>query len=134
MRLERVLEAEGGEGVIVFARTRAVTLDVAEALETLGHEVAVLNGEVPQAQRERTIERLRDGRVDGGLVLHVGADRLRHGRLNLADVEGVDLRAEFAEQLGGGGAHAARAAGDHDFLALVSQYIVHAVAPVVPVV
>jgi ATP-dependent RNA helicase DeaD len=81
--LERVLEAEGGEGVIVFARTRAVTLDVAEALETLGHEVAVLNGEVPQAQRERTIERLRDGRVDVLVATDVAARGLDVDRIGL---------------------------------------------------
>jgi ATP-dependent RNA helicase DeaD len=81
--LERVLEAEGGEGVIVFARTRAVTLEVAEALETLGHEVAVLNGEVPQAQRERTIERLRDGRVDVLVATDVAARGLDVDRIAL---------------------------------------------------
>ncbi len=81
--LERVLEAEGGEGVIVFARTRAVTLDVAEALEALGHEVAVLNGEVPQAQRERTIERLRDGRVDVLVATDVAARGLDVDRIGL---------------------------------------------------
>ncbi|MFM7314198.1 MAG: DEAD/DEAH box helicase, partial [Cyanobium sp.] len=53
--LERVLEAERSEGVIIFARTKAVTLTVAESLEAHGYEVAVLNGDVPQAQRERTI-------------------------------------------------------------------------------
>jgi ATP-dependent RNA helicase DeaD len=81
--LERVLEAEGGEGVIVFARTRAVTLEVAEALEALGHEVAVLNGEVPQAQRERTIERLRDGRVDVLVATDVAARGLDVDRISL---------------------------------------------------
>ena len=81
--LERVLEAEGGEGVIVFARTRAVTLEVAEALEALGHEVAVLNGEVPQAQRERTIERLRDGRVDVLVATDVAARGLDVDRIGL---------------------------------------------------
>ncbi|MEB3255509.1 MAG: DEAD/DEAH box helicase [Synechococcaceae cyanobacterium] len=81
--LERVLEAEGGEGVIVFARTRAVTLEVAEALEALGHEVAVLNGEVPQAQRERTIERLRDGRVDVLVATDVAARGLDVERIGL---------------------------------------------------
>jgi ATP-dependent RNA helicase DeaD len=42
--LERVLEAERSEGVIIFARTKAVTLTVAESLEAHGYDVAVLNG------------------------------------------------------------------------------------------
>ena len=57
--LQRVLDACGGEGVIIFARTKAITLTVAETLEAGGHQVAVLNGDVPQNQRER--KRTRNG-------------------------------------------------------------------------
>ncbi len=81
--LERVLEAERREGVIIFARTRAVTLSVAESLESHGYEVAVLNGEVPQAQRERTVERLRDGRVDVLVATDVAARGLDVDRVGL---------------------------------------------------
>ena len=38
--LNRVLEAVTGEGVIIFARTKAITLTVAESLEAAGHDVA----------------------------------------------------------------------------------------------
>ena len=62
--LQRILDACGGEGVIIFACTKAITLTVAETLEAGGHQVAVLNGDVPQNQRERTVERLRSGSVD----------------------------------------------------------------------
>jgi len=81
--LERVLEAERQEGVIIFARTKAVTLTVAESLEAHGYEVAVLNGDVPQAQRERTIERLRDGRVDVLVATDVAARGLDVERIQL---------------------------------------------------
>jgi ATP-dependent RNA helicase DeaD len=81
--LERVLESEGSEGVIIFARTKAVTLTVAESLEAHGHEVAVLNGDVPQALRERTIERLRDGRVDVLVATDVAARGLDVDRIGL---------------------------------------------------
>mgnify|MGYP003338442702 CR=1 FL=1 len=81
--LERVLEAERREAVIIFARTRAVTLTVAESLEAHGYEVAVLNGEVPQAQRERTVERLRDGRVDVLVATDVAARGLDVDRVGL---------------------------------------------------
>ncbi len=81
--LERVLEAERSEGVIIFARTKAVTLTVAESLEAHGYDVAVLNGDVPQAQRERTIERLRDGRVDVLVATDVAARGLDVERINL---------------------------------------------------
>ena len=81
--LERVLEAEGGEGVIIFARTKAITLTIAESLERHGHDVAVLNGDVPQAQRERTIERLRSGQVDVLVATDVAARGLDVERIGL---------------------------------------------------
>ncbi len=62
--LKRVLEAVTGEGVIIFARTKAITLSIAESLEVAGHDVAVLNGDVPQNQRERTVERLKSGSIN----------------------------------------------------------------------
>ena len=81
--LERVLEAECSEGTIIFARTKAITLTVAESLEQHGYEVAVLNGDVPQNLRERTIERLRDGRVDVLVATDVAARGLDVERISL---------------------------------------------------
>ena len=81
--LQRVLDACGGEGVIIFARTKVITLTVAETLEAAGHQVAVLNGDVPQNQRERTVERLRSGSVDVLVATDVAARGL--------DVEPIGL-------------------------------------------
>lgn len=81
--LKRVLEAVTGEGVIIFARTKAITLTVAESLEAAGHDVAVLNGDVPQNQRERTIERLRKGSVNVLVATDVAARGLDVDRIGL---------------------------------------------------
>ncbi len=81
--LSRVLEAETSEGVIIFARTKAITLTVAESLEQSGYDVAVLNGDVPQAQRERTIDRLRNGKVDVLVATDVAARGLDVERISL---------------------------------------------------
>ena len=81
--LERVLEAETSEGVIVFARTKAITITVAESLEQHGYDVPVLNGDVPQAQRERTIERLKSGQVDVLVATDVAARGLDVERIGL---------------------------------------------------
>ncbi len=81
--LERVLEAESSEGVIIFARTKAITVTVAESLEAHGYDVAVLNGDVPQTQRERTIERLRSGKVDVLVATDVAARGLDVERIAL---------------------------------------------------
>jgi ATP-dependent RNA helicase DeaD len=92
--LERVLEAERSEGVIIFARTKAITLSVAEALEAHGYDVAVLNGDVPQAQRERTIERLRSGKVDVLVATDVAARGLDVERVSLVINYDVPFDAE----------------------------------------
>ena len=81
--LQRVLDACGGEGVIIFARTKVITLTVAETLEAAGHQVAVLNGDVPQNQRERTVERLRSGSVDVLVATDVAARGLDVERIGL---------------------------------------------------
>ena len=81
--LQRVLDACGGEGVIIFARTKAITLTVAETLEAGGHQVAVLNGDVPQNQRERTVERLRSGSVDILVATDVAARGLDVERIGM---------------------------------------------------
>ena len=92
--LERVLEAEGSEGVIIFARTKAITLTVAESLEAHGYDVAVLNGDVPQAQRERTIERLRSGKVNVLVATDVAARGLDVERIGLVINYDVPFDAE----------------------------------------
>ena len=81
--LSRVLEAETKEGVIIFARTKAITVTVAEALEAKGYDVAVLNGDVAQNQRERTIERLKSGSVDVLVATDVAARGLDVDRITL---------------------------------------------------
>merc|ERR1711907_201890 len=58
--LKRILEIKN-EGVIIFVRTKSLTASIAEALEISGHSVAVLNGDIPQNQRENTVDRLRKG-------------------------------------------------------------------------
>ena len=79
----RVLEAESKQGVIIFARTKAITVTVAEALEARGYDVAVLNGDVAQSQRERTIERLKSGTVDVLVATDVAARGLDVERISL---------------------------------------------------
>ena len=81
--LLRVLEAHGPGGVIIFARTKAVTVTVAEALEAEGITCSVLNGDVPQSLRERTIERLKQGRIDVLVATDVAARGLDVDRIGL---------------------------------------------------
>ncbi len=81
--LQRVLEAVSEEGVIIFARTKAITIVVAERLEAFGYNVAILNGDIPQNQRERTVERLRQGSVNILVATDVAARGLDVDRIGL---------------------------------------------------
>ncbi len=81
--LQRVLEAVSEEGVIIFARTKAITIVVAEKLEAFGYNVAILNGDIPQNQRERTVERLRQGSVNILVATDVAARGLDVDRIGL---------------------------------------------------
>ena len=62
--LTRILEVETFDGVIIFVRTKAATVELAEKLEARGHATAALNGDIPQKQRERTVDKLKKGEID----------------------------------------------------------------------
>jgi ATP-dependent RNA helicase DeaD len=62
--LTRILETEPFNGLIIFVRTKTQTVELAEKLSARGFAAEALNGDIAQAQRERTVERLRDGRLD----------------------------------------------------------------------
>jgi ATP-dependent RNA helicase DeaD len=81
--LTRVLEVEPFEAMIVFVRTKQATEEVAERLSARGFSAAAINGDVPQAQRERTIAALKDGSIDILVATDVAArgldvDRISH--------------------------------------------------------
>ncbi len=62
--LTRILEAEPFDGMLVFTRTKQATVELAEKLEARGFAAAALNGDIPQALRERTVARLKAGQID----------------------------------------------------------------------
>ena len=81
--LARVLEAEDFDGVLIFVRTKQNTTELAEKLESRGFNVAPLNGDLAQSMRERTINRLRMGKLDIVVATDVAArgidvDRITH--------------------------------------------------------
>lgn len=76
--LTRVLETEEGDAMIVFVRTKQATEEVAERLKARGFAAAAINGDIPQAQRERTIAALREGGA-GGIDILVATDVAARG-------------------------------------------------------
>jgi ATP-dependent RNA helicase DeaD len=71
--LTRILEAEEFDAMLVFVRTRTATTEVAEKLEARGFASAALSGDMTQAMRERTIERLKSGKLDIVVATDVAA-------------------------------------------------------------
>lgn len=81
--LTRLLEAEPFDGMIVFARTRNATVELAEKLEARGFRAMALNGDIAQAQRERIVENLKRNKLDILVATDVAArgldvDRVSH--------------------------------------------------------
>ena len=80
--LTRVLEVEAFDGMIIFVRTKSSTVDIAERLEARGFSSAALNGDLSQALRERTINRLKKGQVDIVVATDVAARGLDVERIS----------------------------------------------------
>lgn len=62
--LTRLLESEPTDGVLIFVRTKSSTQELADQLALKGYHASALNGDMAQALRERTVEHLRQGRLD----------------------------------------------------------------------
>jgi ATP-dependent RNA helicase DeaD len=80
--LTRILEAEPFDGMIIFVRTKLVTTELAEKLQARGYAAAALNGDIAQAQRERTVDQLKNGRLDIVIATDVAARGLDVERIS----------------------------------------------------
>lgn len=80
--LSRILEVESFDALIVFVRTKQLTEELAEKLQAKGFGAVAINGDIPQAQRERTIGQLRDGRIDILVATDVAARGLDVERIS----------------------------------------------------
>lgn len=80
--LTRVLEVEDFDGLIVFTRTRGDSEQVAEKLRARGYSAAAINGDIPQNVRERTVQSLKDGKLDVLVATDVAARGLDVERIS----------------------------------------------------
>ncbi|AYN24697.1 DEAD/DEAH family ATP-dependent RNA helicase [Buchnera aphidicola] len=80
--LIRFLEVEDFSATIIFVKTKNATLEVSEALERNGYNSAALNGDMNQALREQTLERLKNGRLDILIATDVAARGLDVDRIS----------------------------------------------------
>jgi ATP-dependent RNA helicase DeaD len=80
--LTRVLEVTRFDAMLVFVRTKLETAELAERLEARGFAAAALHGDIPQQQRERTISRLKAGKLDILVATDVAARGLDVERIS----------------------------------------------------
>jgi ATP-dependent RNA helicase DeaD len=80
--LTRILEVEPFDAMIIFARTKAGTEELAQKLQARGLAAAAINGDMQQAQRERTIGQLKEGKLDILVATDVAARGLDVERIS----------------------------------------------------
>jgi ATP-dependent RNA helicase DeaD len=80
--LTRILEAEPFDAMIIFARTKQATEELAEKLTARGLAAAAINGDIAQPQRERVIQQLKDGKLDILVATDVAARGLDVERIS----------------------------------------------------
>lgn len=80
--LTRILEAEDIDAMIIFVRTKIATVELAEKLEARGFSSAALNGDMTQALREKTVDRLKSGGLDIVVATDVAARGLDVQRIS----------------------------------------------------
>jgi ATP-dependent RNA helicase DeaD len=88
--LTRIIEAEPFDAMIIFARTKIATAELAEKLVARGIAAMAINGDLDQVQRERTIHRLRDGDLDVLVATDVAARGLDVDRIGRTGRAGRD--------------------------------------------
>jgi ATP-dependent RNA helicase DeaD len=108
--LTRILEVEDFDAMLIFVRTRQATAELSEKLEARGLASAALSGEMTQALRERTIQRLKNGKLDIVVATDVAARGLDVERVTHVvnydvphDVEGYIHRIGRTGRAGRGG-------------------------------
>ncbi len=80
--LTRILEVEEFDASIIFVRTKNSTVELAEKLEARGHSCAALNGDITQEMRERTVNNLKQGKIDIIVATDVAARGLDVPRIS----------------------------------------------------
>ncbi len=81
--LTRICEAEPFDAMIIFVRTKTATVELAEKLSARGYAAGAINGDIQQNLRERTINNLKNKKLDILVATDVAArgldvDRITH--------------------------------------------------------
>ncbi|PXF29366.1 hypothetical protein WH50_20970 [Pokkaliibacter plantistimulans] len=80
--LARLLEVENFDGLIIFARTKTTTQELADKLDHYGYRAAALHGDLSQPLREKVVDRLKQNKVDIIVATDVAARGLDVERIS----------------------------------------------------
>ncbi|MBV1911253.1 MAG: DEAD/DEAH box helicase [Kangiellaceae bacterium] len=80
--LTRILEVEESDAIIIFARTKTATTELADRLSARGYAASAINGDMQQSAREKTIDQLKKGRLDILVATDVAARGLDVSRIS----------------------------------------------------
>ncbi|CAL4322025.1 ATP-dependent RNA helicase DeaD [Buchnera aphidicola (Periphyllus testudinaceus)] len=80
--LIRFLETEDFSATIIFVRTKNSTVEISEILEKNGYNCSALNGDMNQSLREKTLDRLKNGKLDILIATDVAARGLDVDRIS----------------------------------------------------
>ncbi len=80
--LTRILEVIEFDAMIIFARTKTLTVELAEKLSARGFAAEAINGDIQQSQRERLINNYKKGKIDILIATDVAARGLDVPRIS----------------------------------------------------
>ncbi len=80
--LTRILEVTEFDAMIIFARTKTLTVELAEKLSARGFSAEAINGDIQQSQRERMINNFKKGKIDILIATDVAARGLDVPRIS----------------------------------------------------
>lgn len=92
--LIRILECEDLTGALIFVKTKATTVSLAETLEGKGFSVSPLNGDMTQSHREETLRRLKNKKLDVIVATDVAARGIDVEHLSLVVNYDIPFEAE----------------------------------------
>jgi ATP-dependent RNA helicase DeaD len=80
--LTRILEVITFDAMIIFTKTKTMTVELAEKLSARGFSAEAINGDIQQAQRERIINNYKKGKIDILVATDVAARGLDVERIS----------------------------------------------------
>ena len=80
--LTRILEVTTFDAMIIFVRTKTLTVELSEKLSARGFSADAINGDIQQSQRERIINNYKKGKVDILIATDVAARGLDVPRIS----------------------------------------------------